>query len=73
MGSKFGPKFLVYLIENGRTMGFLVEYLTFRPPSKNDLTACIAVLRGLNDLGLIHYDINRKNLLMMEGYVILTN
>lgn len=66
-GQEIGPKFLGHLTENGRTMGFLIEYLTFRPTSRDDLVACIAVLRRLHTLGLVHGDVNRYNFLMVEG------
>jgi predicted Ser/Thr protein kinase len=70
-GRGIGPKFLAHLIENGRTMGFLIEYLVFRSPSKEDLSACIAVLRRLHSLGLVHGDVNRNNFLIMDGYARL--
>jgi hypothetical protein len=66
-GKEIGPKFLAHLTEDGRTMGFLIEYVTFRPTSREDLAACIAVVRRLHKLRLVHGDVNRHNFLMVEG------
>ena len=52
-------------------MGFLVEDLAFRPTSRDDLAACIAVLRRLHNLGLVQGDVNRHNCLMVEGHARL--
>jgi RIO-like serine/threonine protein kinase len=37
------------------------------------LAACIAVLRRLHKLGLVHGDVNRYNFLMVEGYARLVD
>jgi len=60
-----GPKFLGHLLENGRPMGMLVEYLDGRQPSKDDFDACSKVLCRLHSLGWAHRDINRDNFVLV--------
>src|SRR5256885_12443561 len=43
-GKEIGPKFLAHLIEDGRMMGFLIEYLDSHCATSEDFSKCKAVL-----------------------------
>lgn len=43
-GSNIGPKFLGYLTEVGRFVGFLIENIEGRHPTISDLPACQGLL-----------------------------
>ena len=64
-GEEIGPKFLAHLTENGRTMGFLIEYLDSHCATTADFSKCTAVLVRLHSLQLVHGDINRNNFLIV--------
>ena len=43
-GHNIGPKFLVYLTEDGRVIGFLIESVEGRHATVSDLDACKAIV-----------------------------
>lgn len=56
------PRFLGYLTENGRIMGFLLEKIDGEPGCIDDLASCEALVRRLHSqVGLIHGGSNRYN------------
>jgi hypothetical protein len=62
------PKFLDYLTENGRVMGFFLEKLGGEFASMDDLPNCKKVLHKLREMDLIHGDVDRssKNVRMIN-------
>lgn len=67
-----GPKFLGNITEEGRVIGFLIEYIPdARHAGPDDLEACKEVLGRLHELGILHGDINRHNFLIKEGKAVL--
>jgi serine/threonine protein kinase len=71
-GKSIGPKFLGHLMEEGRVMGFLLEYIPdARAARPGDLATCSTVLRKLHDLNVLHTDINIYNFLIRENGVAL--
>lgn len=65
-GHNIGPRFLGYLTEEGRAIGFLLERVEGWHPSISDLPACEAVVKRLHRLGILHGDLNRYNFLVSE-------
>ncbi|KAH9884599.1 hypothetical protein F4778DRAFT_556882 [Xylariomycetidae sp. FL2044] len=72
-GSDFAPRFLGHLTEEGRVIGFVLEYIdNARAAGPGDLAACQNVLKKLHSLGIRHGDINRFNFLVQrDGRVVL--
>ncbi|CZS92841.1 uncharacterized protein RAG0_03333 [Rhynchosporium agropyri] len=70
-GHEIGPKFLGYLTEEGRVMGFLPENIEGRRAAIGDLSACKSIPRKLHALGLIHRDVNKHNFLITEHGPVL--
>lgn len=64
-GADIGPRFLGHLTEEGRVIGFVVEYIDeARTAGPEDLEACQSVLGKLHELGIKHGDINKHNFLV---------
>ena len=64
-GHGIGPQFLGHLTEDGRVIGFLMEYVSgARHAGVQDVTACREVLSRLHGLGVRHGDTNRFNFLI---------
>lgn len=61
------PQFLGHLTEQGRCIGFLLEMIEHRYPTKENYPACEQVLRRLHKIGWIHGDVNRYNFLIEES------
>ena len=70
-GHNIGPEFLGYLTEDGRVIGFLIEYVEGHHATISDLPACEAVVRRLHGLGVLHGDLNKHNFLISERGAIL--
>ncbi|OIW27480.1 hypothetical protein CONLIGDRAFT_432151 [Coniochaeta ligniaria NRRL 30616] len=72
-GSHIGPRFLGHLTEEGRVIGFVLEYIgNARAAGPGDLAACQSVLKKLHSLGIRHGDINKHNFLVQrDGRVAL--
>jgi hypothetical protein len=67
-GSDVAPRFLGHLTEEGRVIGFVLEYIgNARAAGPGDLAACQSVLKKLHSLGVKHGDINRHNFLVRDG------
>lgn len=63
-GSGIAPKFLGHLVENGRIMGLLIDYVQGRNGFIHDLEACQEVVARLHSLGIVHGDLNRYNFIV---------
>lgn len=73
-GHNIGPKFLGHLNEDGRVIGFVLEYLDdTRSAETEDLAACQATLARLHSLGIKHGDINKYNFLIRQGKAVLVD
>ncbi len=71
-GNQIGPPFLGHLTEEGRVIGFLMEWITdAQHAALEDLPLCQQTLARLHQLGLKHGDINKHNFLICEGRAIL--
>lgn len=71
-GNQIGPRFLGHLTEEGRVIGFLMEWIKdAQHATPEDLSLCQQTLSRLHQLGLKHGDINRHNFLIREGRAIL--
>lgn len=72
-GSDIAPRFLGRLTEEGRVIGFVLEYVdNARAAGPGDLAACQSVLKKLHSLGIKHGDINKHNFLVQhDGRVVL--
>jgi len=67
-GSDIAPRFLGHLTEEGRVIGFVLEYIgNARTAGPEDLAACQSVLKKLHSLGIRHGDINKHNFLVQHG------
>ncbi|KAK0753435.1 hypothetical protein B0T18DRAFT_452276 [Schizothecium vesticola] len=67
------PRFLGHLTEEGRVIGFVLEYISNAGAAgPGDLAACQSVLQKLHSLGVKHGDINKHNFLVRDdGRVVL--
>ncbi|KAF2207768.1 hypothetical protein CERZMDRAFT_88239 [Cercospora zeae-maydis SCOH1-5] len=71
-GQDIGPIFLGHLVEEGRTIGFLMENITdARHASENDLEICRHKLCSLHRLGILHGDVNKYNFLITNSHATL--
>ncbi|PPJ56987.1 hypothetical protein CBER1_00528 [Cercospora berteroae] len=71
-GQDIGPQFLGHIVEEGRTIGFLMEKITdARHAGEGDLRICQQKLSMLHQMGILHGDINRFNFLIKMGCVTL--
>ncbi|KAE8327672.1 hypothetical protein BDV39DRAFT_192615 [Aspergillus sergii] len=69
----FCPKFIGFVYEDtkDRTIGFLMEDISGRTPSIQDLKDCTETVRLLHEYGIVHGDLNKYNLLVTEEGVKL--
>lgn len=69
VGFSFAPKFFGYVYEEveNRTIGFLMEDISGRTPSIEDLEACQTTVRLLHESGIIHGDLNKYNILITNN------
>ena len=68
-GHDIGPKFLGHITEEGRVIGFLIERVAdndgdARHATPADLEACLETLNKLHDLGILHGDLVKYNILI---------
>ncbi len=67
-GTGIGPKFLGHVTEEGRVIGFLMEYIEdAQTATPADLGACQRALSRLYALGIKHGDINKYNFVVRGG------
>ena len=67
-GQDIGPPVVGHLMEEGRVMGLLIEYIpNTRPARPADLETCATLLRKLHNLNILHTDINIYNFLINEN------
>ncbi|KAL1897963.1 hypothetical protein Sste5346_003815 [Sporothrix stenoceras] len=67
-GTGMSPKFLSHVTEDGRIIGFAIEYIEgARTAGPEDFPACQKALAKLHALGIRHGDINRHNFLIRES------
>ena len=72
LGKGIGPKFLAYVTEGGRTIGFVLRKLEgARRPKPRDFTRYKRVLKKLHRLGILHQDCHHGNVLVKNGRAIL--
>lgn len=72
LGKGIGPKFLAYVTEGGRTIGFVLRNLEGgRRPRPRDHKKCRRVLKKLHRLGVLHRDCHHGNVLVKNGRAIL--
>lgn len=77
-GHNIGPKFLGHIAEEGRVIGFLMERSTdeagdARHATPADVGACSRALTKLHQLGILHGDINKYNMLVTSKGVTLVD
>jgi hypothetical protein len=60
-GQNIGPEFLGHLTEDGRVIGFLIEYVEGHHATISDLPACKVTVGRLHGLGILHRDLNKHN------------
>jgi predicted Ser/Thr protein kinase len=70
-GQNIGPEFLGYLTENGRVIGFLIEYVEGHHATISDLPACKVAVGRLHGLDILHGDLNKYNFLISERGAVL--
>lgn len=71
-GTGIGPRFLGHLTEEGRVVGFLLEDLSeARHPEGKDLVLCQEVVTRLHNLGILHGDLNKNNILISGERAVL--
>jgi predicted Ser/Thr protein kinase len=70
-GHNIGQEFLGYLTEEGRVIGFLMEYVEGHHSTISDLPACKAIVGRLHDLGILHKDLNKYHFLISERGAVL--
>ena len=77
-GHSIGPKFLGHITEEGRVIGFLMERVMdetgdARHATPADNEACSKALAKLHQLGILHGDINKYNMLVTNKGVTLVD
>lgn len=73
-GSGIGPGFLGHLTEEGRVIGFILEYVEdTRTAETEDLAACQGLLSRLHALGIKHGDVNKYNFLLRHDRVVMVD
>lgn len=71
-GQDIGPRFLGFLTEEGRTIGFIIERIAdARHATPADLRLCQEALSKFHNLGILHGDVNKHNFLVKDGRAIL--
>ncbi len=72
-GSEIAPRFLGFVTENGRRIGFLTEYIDgARRAEASDFEACRQALEQLHQRGIVHGDTNLGNFLVtLRGRVLI--
>lgn len=75
-GHNIGPRFLGHITEEGRVIGFLMERVAdetgdARHPTPADLEVCQQALAKLHDLGILHGDLVKYNILVTSKGAML--
>jgi predicted Ser/Thr protein kinase len=71
-GQGIGSKFLAYVTEGGRTIGFVLKKIEDTKPLRpRDFTKCKRVLKRFHRLGFLHQDCHDGNVLMSKGRATL--
>jgi hypothetical protein len=74
LGKGIGPKFLAYVTEGGRTIGFVLKKIEGAcRPRPRDFKKCKRVLQKFHKLGFLHQDCHHGNVLMRKGRAILVD
>lgn len=74
LGKGIGPKFLAYVTEGNRTIGFVLKKTEgARRPRPRDFKKCRRVLKKFHELGFLHQDCYHGNVLMSKGRAILVD
>jgi tRNA A-37 threonylcarbamoyl transferase component Bud32 len=68
-----GPAFLRHLTEEGRPIGFVLEYVEGRYTAISDLDAYEPIFTKNHRLGLLHGDLNKYNFLITERDAVLVD
>jgi predicted Ser/Thr protein kinase len=73
-GKGIGSKFLAYVAEDGRTIGFVLKKIEgAKRPEPRDFKKCKHVLKKFHQLGLLHQDCHHGNVMVDKGRVILVD
>lgn len=73
-GTGLTPQFLGHVIENGRIVGFILEYIAsgHAPESPAEIQACLLALDKLHQCGWLHGDAHKKNFIVQaNGTVVI--
>jgi predicted Ser/Thr protein kinase len=74
LGKGIGPKFLAYVTEGDRVIGFVLKKIEgVRRPKPRDFKKCKRVLKKSHELGFLHRDCHHGNVLMKNGRAILVD
>lgn len=60
-GKGIGPEFLDHVTEEGRVIGFVMEYVEGATATREDADVCRAALTKLHSLGIKHGDVKKGN------------
>ena len=72
--SGIAPRFIGYVTEEGRKIGFIVEKLEgARHAELRDAMLCDAVVKGLHARGIVHNDCHNGNVLIKDGRAFLVD
>lgn len=72
--STVSPRFLAYVHEEDRVIGFMLEKVEGRREGIDDLEICQRVLQRLHNLGVLHGDVNRHNFIITPDHeTVLTD
>jgi serine/threonine protein kinase len=72
-GHNIGPEFSGHITEDGRVIGFLIEYIQGRHATISDLPACKVIVRELHALGILRGDLNKHNFLIAQRAAVLVD
>ena len=74
LGKGIGAKFLAYVTEGGRKIGFVLRKIEgTRRPGPRDYKKCRCVLKKLHRLGFLHRDCHHGNVLVKKGRAVLVD
>ncbi|CAH0051919.1 unnamed protein product [Clonostachys solani] len=66
-GTGIGPRVLGQIHEQGRVIGILLEIVQGRSAGIDDLPQCLAALKRLHGMRILHGDCNRHNFIVGSG------
>lgn len=70
-GHQIGPEFLGHLAYEDRVIGFVLENIEGRPAELSDRPDCVALLRRLHMLGIIHGDAHQNNFIISDRAILI--